>query len=107
MASRKIVLVTGANGGIGYEAVKALLQSTKPYHVFLGSRSPEKAITAIETLHKECPETKNTVEALQVDLNSDDSIQRAFEQVKKSPGYIDTLVNNAGMYDTTGCESAS
>lgn len=98
MASPKIVLVTGGNNGIGYETVKALLQSDKVYHVLLGSRSLEKAKLAIETLHKECPESTNTVEAVQVDLTSDESIEKAFEQVKASPGHIDALINNAGMH---------
>ncbi|KAE8440459.1 hypothetical protein EG329_007591 [Mollisiaceae sp. DMI_Dod_QoI] len=96
MATRKIALVTGGNGGIGYETVKALLQSEKPYHILLGSRSLEKAKIAIETLRKECPETTNTVEAIQVDLTSDESIENAFAQVDKSPGYVDALINNAG-----------
>ena len=96
MAARKIALVTGGNSGIGYETVKALLQSPKPYHVLLGSRSLEKAKFALDTLYKECPEATNTVETLQVDLASDDSIQKAFEQVKASPGHVDTLINNAG-----------
>jgi NAD(P)-dependent dehydrogenase (short-subunit alcohol dehydrogenase family) len=98
MASPKVVLVTGGNNGIGYETVKAFLQSDKSYHVLLGSRSLEKAKLAIETLHKECPESTNTIEAVQVDLTSDKSIQKASEQVKASPGHIDALVNNAGMH---------
>lgn len=98
MASRKIALVTGANTGIGYEAVKALLQSNKSYHVFLGSRSLEKGKHAVETLKKECPESTSTVEAIQVDLTSDESIEKAFEQVKNGPGHIDALVNNAGLH---------
>ena len=98
MASLKVVLVTGGNNGIGYETVKAFLQSDKAYHVLLGSRSLEKAKLAIETLHKECPESTNTVEAVQVDLTSDESIEKAFEQVKASPGHIDALINNAGMH---------
>ena len=97
MASPKVVLVTGGNNGIGYETVKALLQSDKPYHILLGSRSPEKAKLAIETLHKECRDSTNTVEMVQVDLTSDESIEKAFEQVKASPGHIDVLINNAGM----------
>lgn len=96
MAARKIVLVTGGNGGIGYEAVKAFFQSTKPYHVLMGSRSLEKAKLAINRLHDECPESANTVESVQVDLTSDDSIEKAFEQVKTNQGHIDALVNNAG-----------
>jgi NAD(P)-dependent dehydrogenase (short-subunit alcohol dehydrogenase family) len=98
MASLKVVLVTGGNNGIGYETVKALLQSDKAYHVLLGSRSLEKAKLAIEALYKECPESTNTVEAVQVDLTSDESIEKAFEQVKASPGHIDALINNAGMH---------
>ena len=62
----------------------------------MGSRSLEKAESAIEKLQKECPETKNTVEAVQVDLTSDDSIQAAFDKISTSPGHIDTLINNAG-----------
>lgn len=97
MSSQKIVLITGGNSGVGYEAVKALLESDKAsYHVLLGSRSPEKGKVAVESLHKECPNTPNTVEPLQVDLTSDDSIQTAFEKVKTSHGRIDVLVNNAG-----------
>lgn len=97
MANRTIALVTGGNNGIGFETVKALLASKKSYHVLMASRSLEKARIAIETLQKECPETASTVEALQLDLTSDDSIEKAFEQVKASPGYIDALINNAGM----------
>jgi len=98
MASSKVVFVTGANNGIGYETVKALLQSAKQsYHVLLGSRLLDKANVAIESLRKECPDSSNTVEAVQVDLTSDESIEKAFEQVKTSPGRLDALVNNAGI----------
>lgn len=96
MASPKIVLVTGANSGIGYETVKCLLQSTKPYHVLLGSRSAEKAQLAIDTLKRDCSVSTNTVEPLQLDLNSDDSIEAAVKQVQSQHGRIDALINNAG-----------
>ena len=98
MTSPKIVLVTGGNNGIGYETVKALLQSKSPYHVLLGSRSLDKAELAIGTLHKECPDSINAVEAVQCDLTSDESIEKAFEQVQANQGHIDVLINNAGMY---------
>lgn len=96
MTSPAIVLVTGGNGGIGYETVKAFVESTKPYHILMGSRSLEKAIEAIKTLHAECPGATNTVEPLQVDLTSDESIEAAFDLVNSTHGYIDALVNNAG-----------
>ncbi|KIW15752.1 hypothetical protein PV08_05802 [Exophiala spinifera] len=96
MASRVIAFVTGGNGGIGYEAIKALLQSPRSYHVLMGSRSLDKAETAIETLKKECPQSSNTVEAVQLDLASDDSIEKAFKHVEKTHGLLDVLINNAG-----------
>lgn len=98
MASSKVILVTGGNSGIGYETVKALLQSDKAYHILLGARSSEKAKLAIETLHKECSNVTNTVESIQIDLTSDESIETAFKQVKANPGRLDILVNNAGKY---------
>lgn len=64
----------------------------------MGSRSLDKAQSAIKKLQEECPESENTVEAVKVDLASDDSIQAAFEQVKAGPGHIDALINNAGEY---------
>ncbi|KAK9311100.1 hypothetical protein V1524DRAFT_457682 [Lipomyces starkeyi] len=79
MASPKIVLVTGGNDEIGYEA---------------------KGKAAIEKLRKESPGVTNTVEVVQVDLHNDESTRKAFEQVKASPGTearrLDALVNNAG-----------
>ena len=98
MTSPKVVLVTGGNNGIGYETVKALLQSKLPYHVLLGSRSLDKAELAIGTLHNECPDSISTVEAVQCDLTSDESIEKAFEQIRANQGHIDVLINNAGMY---------
>lgn len=105
--SSKIVLVTGANNGIGYETVKALLQSTKStYHIFLGSRSLEKGKKALEALNTEVRDTKSSVELLQLDLTDDASIETAYETVCISYDHIDTLVNNAGasLTPTTGTD---
>lgn len=98
MATSEVVLVTGANSGIGYETVKVLLNSKRNYHILVGSRTSAKANSAIEGFKQECPNSTNTMEALEVDLVSDQSIEKAFEQVKASPGRLDILINNAGMY---------
>lgn len=99
MAFPKIALVTGANSGIGYEIVKALLQSDRAYHLLLGSRSLENGKLAAERLSKECLGSRSSVEPIQVDLNSDDSIEKAYEQVQAGPGRVDVLINNAGTYN--------
>lgn len=92
----QIVLITGANTGIGWEAVKALLQSDRKYLVLMGSRSLEKAADAIKKVQQEVPGSASTVEPVQVDISSDDSIQAAYDAVKQKYGRLDTLVNNAG-----------
>jgi NAD(P)-dependent dehydrogenase (short-subunit alcohol dehydrogenase family) len=63
----------------------------------MGSRSLEKAKSAIETLKEDCPAASNTVEAVQLDLTSDQSIENAFKQVETNQGRLDVLINNAGM----------
>lgn len=95
--TRPIVFITGANTGIGLEAVKALVASANPYRVLLGSRSVEKGEQAIQQLQSEFPESATTLELVQVDLASDDSIKAAFEAVSAKHDHIDVLVNNAGM----------
>ncbi|KAI0609184.1 FabG Dehydrogenase with different specificities (related to short-chain alcohol dehydrogenase) [Pyrenophora tritici-repentis] len=96
MSSTSIVLITGGNTGIGYEAVKALYVSSQPYTIFMGSRSLEKAETAIAKLKSEVPESKNEVSALQVDIEDDESIEKAFGEVHGKWRRVDGLVNNAG-----------
>jgi len=92
----QIVLVTGANTGIGWEAVKAFLQSDKKYIVLMGSRSLDKAADAICKVQQDVPDSKSTVEPIQVDVSSDESITAAYETVKQKYGRLDALVNNAG-----------
>ncbi|KAF9891000.1 hypothetical protein FE257_005257 [Aspergillus nanangensis] len=96
MTVPKIVLITGGNTGIGYETVKALLESDQAYRIFVGSRSSEKGNLAIEGLTKEHPKTTSSLELLEVDVSTDESIQQAFEHVKAKTDHIDILINNAG-----------
>lgn len=96
MADKHIILITGANTGLGLEVVKALYKSDVPYEIILGSRSVEKANEAITAVKQEFPTSKSNLSPVQVDVSSDDSIRRAFEHVKSQHGRLDTLLNNAG-----------
>jgi NAD(P)-dependent dehydrogenase (short-subunit alcohol dehydrogenase family) len=97
MAETTIVLITGGNTGIGYETVKALYASPDQAHtIIMGSRSLDKAAEAISTLKSEVPDSKSSVEAVQIDIEDDESIEKAFEEVKGKWGRVDALVNNAG-----------
>ncbi|KAJ5936751.1 hypothetical protein N7466_003201 [Penicillium verhagenii] len=91
-----IVFITGANTGIGFETVKALAASHQPYTIILGSRSLEKAKTAISTAKRQFPDSKSNFVPIQVDIEHDGSINRAFSDVQSKYGRIDVLINNAG-----------
>lgn len=92
----------GANRGIGFEIVKALLKASPsgsasggaPYHVYLGSRDLEKGKTAAASL---LAEHGSSVSALQLDMNSTASIAAAAATVRAEAGRVDVLVNNAAI----------
>lgn len=51
-ATTKIVLITGANQGLGFAIAKSL--SSKPgYHVLIGSRNTQRGIEAASKLQQE------------------------------------------------------
>lgn len=92
----KVILVTGANTGLGLEIIKALCSSHEQYKILLGGRSYEKAKQAVADLAIAFPDTKSQFNPIQVDIEDDDSIVAAFEMVRKAYGRLDVLVNNAG-----------
>ncbi|KAL6701853.1 hypothetical protein J3F84DRAFT_399458 [Trichoderma pleuroticola] len=94
--SASVVLVTGANRGIGYEIVKALVESPIPYHVFLGSRDIAKGKAAAAKIH---PRSGSSISVLPLDVSSSESIANAAATVKAEAGRLDILVNNAGIVD--------
>jgi NAD(P)-dependent dehydrogenase (short-subunit alcohol dehydrogenase family) len=97
MAESSIILITGGNTGIGYESVKALYASTQPHIILMGSRSLDKAKDAISKLQSEVPESKSEVVPIQIDIENDASIEKAFKVVENKYGHVDALINNAGM----------
>ena len=88
----KKVLITGANKSIGFEAAKQLLQ--KGYYVYLGSRTLENGLEAVEKLKAE---GLTNVEAIQIDVTDDDSVKTARTEIGKKTDTLDVLINNAGI----------
>ncbi|KAG8525779.1 uncharacterized protein KY384_000539 [Bacidia gigantensis] len=100
MSIVKTILITGANTGLGLEVVKSLCRSTTKYDILVGCRTPSKGQAAIDEVKNEYPSTSSTLSTLQVDLESDDSLQKAVETISKEKGHLDILMNNGGVaYD--------
>ncbi|KAJ5818510.1 hypothetical protein N7474_004101 [Penicillium riverlandense] len=91
--AQTIVLITGANQGIGFEVAKQILESHKTYYILLGSRDPERGVKAAAELDS----TGASVEPITIDVTDDASIERAAEQVASKHGRLDVLINNAGI----------
>lgn len=96
MADKQVVFVTGANTGIGYEVVKSLCKTSTAYEILLGSRNVEKGEKAVALLKEEVPDSSSTISLVQIDVLSDESIEKAVELIKSKHGKLDVLINNAG-----------
>ena len=102
MAAKRVVLITGANTGLGLEIVRALCKESTAYEIIVGSRSSAKGEEACKTVKGELPQTSSTLSVVPIDVTSDDSIQNAVKQVESKHGKLDVLINNAGAsFDTT------
>ena len=89
--SKTIVLISGANQGVGLETIRQLTQDPT-FHILLGCRSIVKGKEAASTLPQ-----PTAVDPIQLDVTSDESIAAAVETVESSYGRLDVLVNNAGI----------
>lgn len=90
------MLYLGANQGVGFETAKNLALHSIKYHVLLASRDPAKGADAASTLNN-LPGIKGTVEAIQLDVTDDASVDAAASKVSSTHGRLDVLVNNAGI----------
>ncbi len=97
----KVIIVTGANSGIGLEAAKAFAQ--KGAQTILACRSMDRAQPALSEIQVEIPNAP--AEIMQLDLASLASVHQFVDEFKGKYDRLDVLVNNAGImmvpYGTT------
>jgi NAD(P)-dependent dehydrogenase (short-subunit alcohol dehydrogenase family) len=91
MAEQRIALVTGGNRGIGLEICRQLAKLG--IRVLLGARDLAKGIAAASELNA----AKLAVEARELDVADDESIQECMNLIRRDLGRLDILVNNAGI----------
>jgi len=93
----KVVIITGANRGIGKEAAKEIAKLGAK--VYLACRSLDSAKEAKEEIIKE---TENDqIFVLELDLASADSINKFVASFKNKESKLDVLINNAGISSRT------
>ncbi|KII91198.1 hypothetical protein PLICRDRAFT_696304 [Plicaturopsis crispa FD-325 SS-3] len=92
----KVILVTGANSGIGYATVKHLAR--RGAKVYLGARNESRALAAIKKLQAEgLGKEGGEVVWARVDLGDPRDAKKCAEEFMQKETRLDVLVNNAGM----------
>jgi NAD(P)-dependent dehydrogenase (short-subunit alcohol dehydrogenase family) len=92
----KIAIVTGANSGIGYEMVRALIR--KGALVILACRNKDKGEAAVRQIAQEYPGAK--AELGLIDLSSLALVRRFAGEFTQRYDRLDILINNAGIMRT-------
>ena len=88
-----LVIVTGANSGIGYETVRALAQ--KGATVIMACRNLDKGNAAAEQIRQSNP--VGNVAVMQLDLGDLDSVSQFASEFQAKYDRLDLLINNAGI----------
>ena len=85
----KVVIITGAAGGIGSAIAKSFLAAG--YKVVVLDLQQERVDEMVSTLNAD------TVSGYACDVTSEPGMQRIFAEVYDKSGSIDVLINNAGL----------
>jgi NAD(P)-dependent dehydrogenase (short-subunit alcohol dehydrogenase family) len=92
----KIIVITGSNGGLGYESLIHLARHS-PSKIYLCARSKEKYDNAMKGISAAVPDSPNFVKYLELDLASLSSVKKAAETFSAENDRLDVLMNNAGI----------
>lgn len=89
----KVILVTGATDGIGFETSKMLAE--QGHHVLVHGRNPAKVKDVQEKLS-----TLGKVSSYVADLSNLVEVDNLIAALKRDFSSIDVLINNAGVFST-------
>ena len=90
--SSRVILITGANGGLGQAIARAFLAEAPGNVVWLGIHTRREAADQLAAEHPE------RCRCLALDVTQPDSWRRAVEEILASHERVDVLVNNAGHH---------
>lgn len=91
--SARIILITGANGGLGRAIGKAFLDESTDNLVWLGTHICREHADALAAPHQP------RCHVLPLDVTRSDSWESGISTILATHGRIDVLVNNAGAHD--------
>eukprot|EP00918_Siedleckia_nematoides_P032329 GHVU01070019.1.p2 GENE.GHVU01070019.1~~GHVU01070019.1.p2 ORF type:complete len:113 (-),score=13.15 GHVU01070019.1:546-884(-) len=84
----KLVVVTGANRGIGLAISKQLLTKTADTNVVLAGRDEAGLQAAKESIVKECKVAESRMKVVRMDVADDASVAAAYKQVRHTSRFV-------------------
>jgi len=91
----KVVVVTGASSGFGRLSANAVARSGHTVYASMRETSGRNAPQVAE-LQKFAMDNKIDLRAIELDVQSQDSVDRAVAQIVSTHGHIDVVIHNAG-----------
>ncbi|RAH80350.1 NAD(P)-binding protein [Aspergillus japonicus CBS 114.51] len=95
--TNKTVIITGANGGLGQEAVKHLIRLGAEKIIF-ACRSRSRGEQAKREIEDQLNCKTNLIDIQELDLESPASIKQFADWAARSLSRVDVLINNAGIH---------
>lgn len=92
----RIVLITGANKGIGFETARQL--ASRGYHTVIGARNAEAGQGAARKI----ADAGGSASFLSIDVSDSDSVAKSAEEFGQQFRHLDVLINNAGIFPDEG-----
>jgi len=93
--SARVILITGANGGLGQAIARAFLQESPANFVWLGVHSRRDRADAL------AGEQPDRCSCLALEVTSPESWKQAVGQILARDSRLDVVVNNAGSHEDT------
>lgn len=93
---KKVAIITGANGGMGYEEAKEALQ--QGYYTIMACYCPSRSEARRQQMIEETGHYD--VEIMALDLSNLQSVRDFADKIKSKFDHIDILMNNAGTLET-------
>ncbi|CAN8102494.1 unnamed protein product [Discula destructiva] len=93
--SSKVILVTGANQGLGFAIIQVAALRDPEATYILASRKRLAGTEAVQKLRNLGVTAK--IELIELDVNNDEQITAAVKFIESKFGKLDVLINNAGI----------